>query len=144
MKSLILILSIFAFLSLPKVHGQCNSTLQDVCVGKIKGTTYLKDFKVKLQKASSGKKQPIAKYSLALSKGNHYRFTVCNDKYKDSKAIIQIYQGNKLVGSNFNKSNKKIYPAFDFLCNRTGVYSIYISYNDGMEGCSVTMLSLVK
>ncbi len=144
MKKLIfLIIPVLIFLNY-NTTAQCNSQLHDKCYVEIKGTTYLKDFKVRLQTAEKNKKSPIAKYSIAFSKGNHYRFTVCCDVNKDSEAIIQIYQSNRLIGSNFVKGSDKIYSAFDFVCNKTGIYSIMISYRDGKDGCSVTMLSLVQ
>ncbi len=144
MKQTILFIIIFFSFTTVDLYAQCNSELQDKCYEMIKGTTYLKDFKVRLQPAQKNKKAPIAKYSIALSKGAHYRFTVTNDKYKDSQAIIQVYDANRLVGTNYVKDSEKIYPVFDFVCNKTAVYTILISFKDGKDGCSVAMLSLVK
>lgn len=124
--------------------AQCNDELQSKCYEMIKGTTYLKDFKVRLQAAEKNKKAPIAKFSIALSKGAHYRFTVSNDQYKNAEAIIQVYDGSDLIGSNYLKDSDKIFPKFDFICNKTGVYTILISFKDGHDGCSVAMLSLVE
>ncbi|MFH2095315.1 MAG: hypothetical protein ABIJ16_06410 [Bacteroidota bacterium] len=142
MKKLLITVS-FAFLA-SFLFAQCNEELQKACVTQISGTTYLKDFKVKLTEAKKSMKQPMAIFNISLTNGNHYRFTTCDDTEKEAQSIIQIYDSNVLIGSNQNIKTGKIYPAFDFLCSKTGTYTVYISYDEGKEGCSVTMLSLVK
>lgn len=142
MKHIFILLALLVLVSY-SAKAQCNSELQDKCYELIKGTTYLKDFKVRLQPAVGSKKAPVAKYSIALSKGAHYRFTVENDQFKDAEAIIQVYDGTSMVGTNYMKDSDKIYPKFDFVCNKTAVYTIMISFKDGKDGCSVAMISLV-
>ena len=143
---IILIISIFVLGKQTKTYAQCNNQLVTICSGNLSSkATYLKELKVRLQAKQPGKKAPIARYALMLSKGTHYRFSVCNAKEFSGKAIIQLYDNNnRLLGSSYNPSNKKHYPAFDFLCNKSSVYKVLVSFEGGKEGCAVGILSMIK
>jgi hypothetical protein len=58
------------------------------------------------------------------------------------KVIMQLYFNDKLLVSNFEKG--KHYKSCQFICGKTGVYSLVFSYRGGAEGCSSAVLSLVK
>jgi hypothetical protein len=140
-KIFIILLSVIVFAVV--VKSQCNETLVTVCCsGLAKNATYLKELKVKLKAKEAGKKEPIAKYSLMLNKGTHYRFSVCNAKEFTGKAILQLYDKDRLLGSSY-MSNKH-FPAFDFVCNKTAVYQVLMSFEDGQEGCAVGVLSMIE
>ena len=125
------------------VKSQCNSSLVTVCSGKLaKNAMYLKELKVKLKAKEAGKKAPVARYSLMLNKGSHYRLSICNAKEFKGKAIIQLYDKDRLLGSSYMA--KKHYPAFDFICKKTAVYKVMISFEGGKQGCAVGILSMVE
>ena len=142
MKKIIISLGILV-LSLG-AYSQCNNTLVTVCSTSLPdNATYLKELKVRLKPQESGKAAPIARYSLMLSKGNHYRFLICNAKEFSGKAIIQLYDKDRLLGTSYFAKTGKHYPAFDFICQKTAVYKVLISFEDGKEGCAVGILSLI-
>ncbi len=143
---IILIITIFILGKQTKTYAQCNNKLVTICSGGLtKNATYLKELKVRLQAKQSGKKAPIARYALMLSKGTHYRLSICNAKEFSGKAIIQLYDNNnRLLGSSYNPSTKKHYSAFDFICNKSAVYKVLVSFEDGKEGCAVGILSMIK
>ena len=125
--------------------AQCNSTLGTVCSAKLSSdATYLKELRARLKAQKSGQQKPVARFSLLLNKGNHYRFNVCNAKEFKSKAVLQLYDRNKLLGTSYFAKTGKHYPFFDFICPKTGVYKVLISFDKGKEGCAVGILSLIK
>ena len=136
----IILLSLIVFVFV--VKSQCNSSLVTICSsGLAENAMYLKELKVKLKAKEAGKKAPVARYSLMLNKGNHYRFSVCNAKEFSGKAIVQLYDKDRLLGSSY--MGKKHYPAFDFVCKKTAVYKVLISFEDGKAGCAVGILSMI-
>lgn len=140
----VLILSALAYQN--KAVAQCNNQLVTICSEHLsEKATYLKELKVRLKAKQSGQKDPVARYALMLSKGTHYRFSVCNAKEFSGKAIIQLYDNNnRLLGSSYNPKTKKHYPAFDFLCSKSSVYKVLVSFEGGKEGCAVGILSMIK
>jgi len=139
-KIVIILLSLIVFVFV--VKSQCNSSLVTICSsGLAENAMYLKELKVKLKAKEAGKKAPVARYSLMLNKGNHYRFSVCNAKEFSGKAIVQLYDKDRLLGSSY--MGKKHYPAFDFVCKKTAVYKVLISFEDGKAGCAVGILSMI-
>lgn len=147
MKSFIyifLIPALFIFSS-NRATAQCNSTLVTVCSAEIgEDATYLKELRAKLQAHKKGQQKPVARYSLLLNKGNHYRFNVCGAQEFDSEPILQLYDKSKLLGSTYYAKTDRHYPAFDFICPKTGVYKVLVSFTEGKEGCAVGILSLIK
>lgn len=144
MKHYIIIFILFiGVLSLSnEAKAQCNPKLVDICVSKNRGGQYMKHFIAKLKAAEPRKPKPIAKYQIVLNKGSHYRFNVANAKEYPGRAVIQLYSANQLVGTSFFKG--KDFTMFDFPCQKTGKYTIYISFQDGKIGCAVGVLSIVR
>ncbi|MBI4647941.1 MAG: hypothetical protein HY738_15470 [Bacteroidia bacterium] len=124
--------------------SQCNDELINICALDIGEATYLKEFKVRLKKAKKGKPAPVARFSVVLNKGTHYRFTTCNAKEYDGEVILQLYDADRLLGSTYNVQTGKMYKAFDFICRKSAVYHLFFSYKEGKEGCSVGILSFVN
>ena len=125
-------------------YSQCNEKLVDIAVSQNRGATYLKDFKVKLPATPPNSPRAIAKFQIVLNGGNHYRFNISKAKEYNGIPIIQLYEGNKLLGTSYLTSKQKDYKMFDFLCQKTGTYKIYISFKDGKAGCAAGILSLVN
>jgi len=124
--------------------AQDTSELVGKCVLDIgNNTTYLKDYVVKLPETNSQENIPTHKNTAILLKNSHYRLTVCNSEDSEGQGIIQLYNNGKKVGSSIAPSGK-IYSSFDFPCNKTGSYQIWISFKDGKEGFAVGILSLVN
>jgi len=128
-----------------EVKAQCNSSLVTICSAKLgDNATYLKELRARLKAHQKGQQKPVARFSLLLNKGNHYRFNICNAKEFNSNAILQLYDKGKLLGTSYFAKTGKHYPYFDFICPKTGVYKVLISFEDGKEGCAVGILSLIK
>lgn len=119
-----------------ELTGQCAASAGDV--------TYLKDFPVKLDAGTPGGKPPAAKFSMLLSKNTAYRFTICTAPDSDGEAVLKLYEMNNLIGSTYNEVTGKDYPSFDFKCQKTGVYHIFISFKEGKAGESVGIMSFIE
>ena len=147
MRNIYIIFALFAIILLGnsnKLFAQSGQELVDIC-GMIAGeATYLKDFQIKLDAAKPGEEQAKARHSLVLSKNTQYRFSICNSKDYPGEAIIQLYDNNRLLGTNYIVATGKSYPTFDFKCTTTGVYHIFISFKEGEQGLAVALLSFVK
>ncbi len=105
--------------------------------------TYLKDFKVKLNKGPS-EKPPVARFPLVLSKNNIYRFSICDSEQYAGKGILRLYDSSKLIFSTYNPESGQEYNPFNFKCQKTGIYHVFISFIDGKPGTAVGILSYVE
>ena len=127
------------------MQGQEQDKLVSLCVQESgNDAAYLRDYVVKLPKATTSDKTPVAKHTLMLAKNVHYRFTVCNSEKYPGKGVIKIYDNKNLIASNYNKEKDKIYNSIDFICKKTGPYTVFISFKDGEQGMAVSILSYVK
>lgn len=116
--------------------GQCAASAGDV--------TFLKDFVVNLDAGTPGGKPPQAKFSMVLSKNTNYRFSICNAADSEGEAVLQLYDLNALQGATYMESLGKDFPFFDFKCQKTGVYHIFIFFKDGKPGTAAGILSFVE
>jgi len=132
------------FLLSGAVFSQDVSELTAQCAASAGDVTYLKDFPAKLDAGTPGGKPPSAKFSMLLSKNTSYRFTICNAPDSDGEAVLEIFDLNLLIGSTYNKTTGKDYPSFDFKCQKTGVYHIFISFKEGKSGNAVGIMSFVE
>ena len=105
--------------------------------------TYLKDFVVILPAATDEQNPPIARYPLVLSKSNIYRFSICNSRESKGVAVLQLYDSNRLIFSSYNKDTGEEFNPFNFMCQKTGIYHVFISFEEGKEGQAVGILSYV-
>ena len=145
MKKIIFVILIPLFAINTHIFAQCGDELVDICVSKL-GTscTYLKEFKIKLKKAKKNEPAPVARFAVVLNKGTHYRFSVCNAEEFEGKAVIQLYDTSRLLGSSYNMATGKLYDGFVFVCKKTSAYHLFFSFKEGKEGCAVGILSMVK
>lgn len=116
--------------------GQCAASAGDV--------TFLKDFVINLDAGTPGGKPPQAKFSMVLSKNTNYRFSICNAPDSEGEAVLQLYDLNALQGATYMESLGKDFPFFDFKCQKTGVYHIFIFFKDGKPGKAAGILSFVE
>ncbi|MFC2104077.1 hypothetical protein ACFLS4_01835 [Bacteroidota bacterium] len=147
MRNVYIIFALFAIILLGnnnKLFAQSGQELVDIC-GMVAGdATYLKDFQVKLEAAKPGEEPPTARHSVVLSKNTKYRFSLCNSKDFQGEAIIQLYDNNRLLGTNYIVATGKSYPTFDFKCTTTGVYHIWVEFKEGKQGLAIALLSFVE
>ena len=124
--------------------AQDNVELVAQCAASAGDVTYLKDFVVKLDAGVPGGNPPSAKFSMVLSKSTQYRFSICTAPDSDGEAVLQLFDMNELQGSTYISATGKEFPFFDFKCQKTGVYHIFISFKEGKPGEAVGILSFVK
>ena len=143
MKRFVIIL--FVLLLPLSIFSQIEGTFIEQCATDAgEDATYLKDFIVTLGETQLNQRQPVARYPLVLSKNNIYRFSVCSPPTSIGKAVIELYESNKLIYSSYKKDSGEEFNPFNFQCNKTGIYHVFISFLDGKQGEAVGILSYVK
>jgi hypothetical protein len=144
MKNIAVILLFFA-LSYPfSTQAQDISQLTAQCAANAGEVMYLKDFVVKLDAGTPGGAPPTARFALLLSKSVVYRLSICTAPNSEGEAVLQLFDMNTLLGSTFISTTGKEFPFFDFKCQKTGVYHVFISFKEGKAGEGVGVLSYVK
>ncbi|HYX07226.1 MAG TPA: hypothetical protein VE912_10885 [Bacteroidales bacterium] len=104
---------------------------------------FFKQIEFKLEEISKNSYENEYFITLNLNKGTTYKFVVTNNNIKyPGKAIIQILDGNNLVGTNVTSSN--YYEKFQFKCNKTGFYDLLIKFKEGELGDSVIDIYMVQ
>lgn len=107
-------------------------------------TTFLKDFRVQLPKAASNSSLPVHKANIYLMKNISYRFTVCNASESEGELTVTLYdQGRELISSFNNKTGKR-YNSVDFICKKTGLYTIWYSFAEGKKGSGVGVVCMIR
>ena len=144
MKKFILILSVFTFVCSDFIQAQDVSQLTAQCAANAGDVMYLKDFVVKLDQGTPGGAPPTARFALLLSKNVVYRFSICSAPNSEGEAVLQLFDMNTLLGSTFITATGKDFPFFDFKCQKTGVYHVFISFKEGKAGDGVGIMSYVK
>jgi hypothetical protein len=141
-----LIVFIFiAWLGEISTYAQSSSKLVEFCAASAgDDATYLKDFVVELPEAGPDGKAPEQRYTMVLSKNTEYRFTVCNADGSEGKAMVQLYDMNKLYGSTYNPATGQSVKSVNFQCQKTGAYHLIISFIDGKKGSAVAIVSFIR
>jgi hypothetical protein len=146
MKSRLLILSL-ALLILPVMaEGQpATDDLVSSCVLSAgENTTYLKDFRVQLPKAAPGGSAPVYKANMYLMKNMKYRFSVCNAPESNGDLVVTLYDQGKELISSYNSGTGKKYSTIDFICNKTGLYTIWYDFVNGEQGSGVGVVCMIR
>jgi hypothetical protein len=144
MKQFLTLIFLSLLFTTAKFYAQENVELVAQCAASAGDVTYLKDFIVKLDAGVPGGNPPSAKFSMVLSKSTQYRFSICTAPDSDGEAILQLFDMNVLQGSTYISATGKEFPFFDFKCQKTGVYHVFISFKEGKPGEAVGILSFVK
>ncbi len=118
-----------------------SDDLVNTCALNIGNATYLKDYKVAL--SASNVTPPSAKFNVIMNKGTMYKITVCNEESTPGEAIVKLMENNTLLGTNL-KADGGFVSAVGFQCQKTGMYTINISFKDGKEGKAVAILSYIN
>ena len=114
--------------------AQCKT---DECVAKVnEGYTFLKSYQI--QKVGDQ-----LEYSYVFSKETNYMLVMCNGGGTQN-IIVTLYDANrKLIATNYDKVNNKIFPAIVYKCQATGIYYMRFSFLDKPE-CCVSVLAFKK
>lgn len=140
----ILVVLMTAFALNVKVNAQSTSKLVDLCNASAgSNATYINDYLVELPGVAAGEKQQPFRKSFGLQKNTIYQFTVCNSEASQGKAIVELFEANKLIGSNYNPATGQEFKTFQFDCSKTGVYHLFIHFQDGKAGTAVCIMSFV-
>ncbi len=139
-----LIAIFFLVAAVTPLSSQTLEQLVNICAGQIGDATYLRDFQVDLDAAEPGHQAPVARYSMVLNRNTQYRIAICNSETSSGRGIIQLYDNRGLIGSNYSETTGEFYNYFDIQIQSSGVYHIFISFEDGRAGTAVGILSYVK
>lgn len=120
-------------------QAQCGDELMKQALGAMGNNQYIKDFDIKLSSATS---KTGTKMSVVLNSRTKYQINVANGAKNAENVVIQIFDGDKLIGTNF--FNGKVFDKFEFLCSKTGAYKLHVYCNAGGEACARAVLSLVE
>lgn len=124
--------------------GQCNDTLIKKAIFESgSDAIFLKEYKVKFKKGKANRPAKVAKYSAFLKDSTTYRFNVVNAREYDGKVILQLFRKGKLMGSTYNFESLSYNNSFDFYCDKTDTYQVYMSFIEGKAGCAAGILSMV-
>lgn len=127
--------------------SQADADISSKCILSAgPNTTYLKDYVVKLGKATPGSSEvPVVKESLYLMKNFKYRFTICNAEDSKGEMVLTIYdKDRKKILSSYDEKTGKLYNSVDFNCNSTGMYTLWYSFRNGEQGMAVGVVSLIR
>ena len=146
MKNRLLLLSLVLFLFAALAEGQPSTDdLVSRCVLSAgENTTYLKDFLVQLPKAAPGGTSPVYKANMYLMKNMKYRFTVCSAPGSRGGLVITLYDQAKELISSYDPVTGKKYNTVDFVCNKTGLYTIWYEFADGEQGSGVGVVCMIR
>ena len=128
-----------------QIVAQCSDDIKSKCIPDLNTYTTLKTYKIALAKRKNKKMQaPDARYSLMLSKGTRYRVSGCVDEATKEKMIFSLFDNFGEVSSSYNKEMGKHYPAFEFICNKSGVYYLTFKFKNGVVGCGGASVAMRK
>ncbi|MDR0714302.1 MAG: hypothetical protein LBF89_08610 [Bacteroidales bacterium] len=125
-------------------EAQTEAQRIELCVKIAGNVEFLYDYPTQLSGVRTGEKAPVFRKAIALRKGNRYRFTICTDEESTGEGVLQVYDENKLIGSSFDAETGAEYQSFDFDCQKTSIYIMFISFKEGKGGSAVGILSHVK
>lgn len=146
MKSRLLLLSLALFILPALAEGQpATDDLVSSCVLSAgENTTYLKDFRVQLPKVAPGGSAPVYKANMYLMKNMKYRFSVCNAPGSHGELVITLYDQGKELITSYNRGTGKKYSTIDFICNKTGLYTIWYDFVNGEQGSGVGVVCMIR
>ena len=146
MKKRLLILTIVLVILPLMASGQpATDDLVSSCVlAAGENTTYLKDFRIQLPKASQDAAVPVYKANMYLMKNMKYRFCVCDSPESSGELFITIYDQGKEIISSYNSSSGKKFSSVDFICNKTGLYTLWYSFVGGEQGSGVGVVCMIR
>lgn len=136
MKKLILSLVALVGFSLG-ASAQCGDDLMKTALAAMGNYQYIKDFDIKVPAGAAD-----VKFSVVLNSRTKYQVNIANGASNSENVVIQLYDGDKLLGT--NSANGKVFAAFQFICGKTGAYKLAVSTLGKSEACARAVLSLVQ
>jgi len=124
--------------------AQTEAQKVELCSKAAGGATLLESYPVQLEAAKDGERARVFRQAVMMRKGNKYRFTICTDEESGGEGILKLFDEAKLMGTSYNEETGKTYQNFDFDCQKSAVYLIFINFKDGKEGSAVAVVSHVK
>jgi hypothetical protein len=135
---------------LPGMNAQCDDKLIDKIIEK-SGTDalFIREFALKPPIKDKRKKEkgpaPSAKYDVRLNKGVVYRFIVEDEEHSPAKSILQLRKENMVLASTYDPETRTNDGNFDFLCEESGSYRVFLSFLDQNTGCAAgAMFAIVN
>lgn len=134
MKKIILsIVAMFAFMSISS--AQCGDELMKQALSAMGSYQYIKDFDIKVTASES------AKFSVVLNSRTHYQVNIANGASNPENVTVRLVDAEgKLLGT--NTASGKVFPAFQFVCKKTGAYKFEVTCSG--DACARAVLSLVR
>jgi hypothetical protein len=131
---------VFTLVALSMVQSDRKVRVQACAEKAGEGAFYLREFVVSLPRAVKYQPPPVYRRKVILRANNIYRFNLCNYR---GQAIIRIYNRSELVVSSHDSSTRKERNPINFLCRKTGQYTIMIYFKDGTAGEAIGIMSHV-
>jgi TonB family protein len=86
----------------------------------------------------------VLKYTLLLHQGKKYKIEVFeNDEYRGG-ATYSLYEGSKLIGTNYVQDRGKSFPSFNFICQKSLVYDMVVRRKASGEYCASWVIQEMK
>ena len=135
-----LIVLTLAILTVSMVQSDRKVRVQACAEKAGEGAFYLREFVVSLPRAVKYQPQPIYRRKVILRANNIYRFNLCNER---GQAVMRIYSRSELVVSSQDSNTRTELNPINFLCRKTGQYTIMIYFKDGTAGEAIGIMSHV-
>jgi hypothetical protein len=100
------------------------------------GSVFLKGYP-----ASVGESKQWVEYSVSLQAGSKYAFSVADlDEGTAKGAVVFIYDKKQhKMATNYH--NDKIFTNFEFQCQATGIYKLFIAFKDSTEHLAYVVMA---
>ena len=131
---------LFALLTMSMTQAERNERIESCAEKAGEGAIYLKEFVVSLPDAEKDQPVPVFRQAIILRGNNIYRFNLCNEK---GQAIIRIYDSANMLVSSYDYRTDREFNPINFLCRKTGQYTILINFRDGKAGEAIGIMSHV-
>lgn len=142
MRKLYNILAIVLFLSATAFMANDSADKVQDCASRAgDNALYLKDFIVNLPASKPNQKPEMFRQAVVLRGNTIYRFNLCNTQ---GEAVIRLYDSSSMLFSSFDAATGKESNPIQFLCKKTGPYSIVITFKDGKAGEAIGIMSHVN
>ncbi|MDD2564368.1 MAG: hypothetical protein PHU27_09155 [Salinivirgaceae bacterium] len=121
--------------------GQCDHTLLENSLLNLEKYTYLQHFRIK--SAHHSLNSTCAQFSVNLTKGITYVFTTENDRSEEGSAIVKLHDDFKYYSGNMAE-DERLLPGFSFICGKSGIYYLTITFDNHGPGCAVVIMSMLN
>lgn len=126
----------------PKITAQTlHDKIQNCATTAGSDVTYLKDFIVKLDANKPNERPPVYRNTLVLRKDVTYRFIVCELEDSEGEAVLRLFDESSMIASTFYPETGKEYKSVNFVCQKSGVYTIMINFKEGKPGKAIGIMS---